>query len=184
MFKHEYRGFPGPDFAEGLLIWPKRSSGSGSNFADVWTNLAERDATLADRDVTAAEPDATVTTERAGRMPAEGEAQGGTAGRSGRPMQQASVGSLCRSQTTINMLPRRLSCRHNSMRVPKFDGRGQLHLWSHRFQTFLTARGLIGAFEPTSDPIRIAGGLGGMEERNRSIYRHGKQRDEKCEKAW
>ena len=55
------------------------------------------------------------------------------------------------------------------MRVPKFDGRSQLHLWSSRFQTFLTARSLIGALEPTSNPIRIAGGLGGMEERNRSV---------------
>ena len=125
-------------------------------------NLAERDATLANRD-------ATVATERALRMSAEEAAQGVTAGRSGRPIQQtgaqASVGQpvpepYYRHQTPAALI---LSSQ-NSMRAPKFDGRSQLHLWSHKFQTFLTARGLIEALEPTSDRIRIAGGLGGMEE--------------------
>ena len=153
--------------------------------AEVTTNLAERDATLADRDATLADRDATVATERALRMSAEAAAQGDTAGRSGRPIQQASVGQPVPEPDYRHQTPPALILSsQNSMRVPKFDGRSQLHLWSHRFQTFLTARGLIGALEPTSDPIRIAGGLGGMEERNRSIYLHGQQRVEKCEKAW
>ena len=58
------------------------------------------------------------------------------------------------------------------------------YLWSHIFQTFLTARGLIGVLAPTSDSIQIVVGLGGMEERNRSINLHGQQKVEKCEKAW
>ena len=128
--------------------------------AEVTNNLAERHATLADRDATVAERDATVATERALRMPAEAAAQGGTAGRSGRPMQKASVGQPVPEPDYCHQTPPALivSSSQNRMRVPKFDGRGQLHLWSHRFQTFLTARGLIGAPEPTSDPIRIAGG--------------------------
>ena len=139
--------------------------------AEVTTNLAERDATLADRD-------ATVATERALRMSAEAAAQGDTAGRSGRPIQQtgaqASVGQPVPEPDYRHQTPPALILSsQNSMRVPKFDGRSQLHLWSHRFQPFLTARGLIGALEPTSDPIRIAGSFGGVEERNRSIYLHG-----------
>ena len=44
--------------------------------------------------------------------------------------------------------------------------------------------GLIGALEPTRNPIQIVGGLGGMKEHNRPVNLHGQQRVEKCEKAW
>ena len=141
-------------------------------------NLAERNATMAERDVTLA-------AERALRLSAEAGVQERTGGRSGQPMQQATAGQPVPEQGYRNQTPSSLVLSsHNSMRVPKFDGRSQLHLWPSRFQTFLTARGLIGALEPTSDPNRIAGGLGGMEERNRSVYRHGQQSVEKCDKAW
>ena len=92
-------------------------------------------------------------------------AQGDTAGRSGQPIQQASDKQPVPEPDYRHHTPPALILSQNSMQVHKFYGRGQLHLWSHIFQTFLTARGLIWALEPTSDPIRIAGGLGGMEER-------------------
>ena len=72
----------------------------------------------------------------------------------------------------------------NGMRVPKLIDGQKLHLWSSRFQDFLTARGLIGTIEPESDPIRVAEGSGGMAERDRLIYRYGQEKVEKCEKAW
>ena len=53
-----------------------------------------------------------------------------------------------------------------------------------KFQAFLTSRGLISAPEPASDPIRVAGGLVSMAERDQSIYRHGQERVDNCEKAW
>ena len=68
-------------------------------------------------------------------------------------------------------------------RVSRCDGKN-VHLWSGRFQSFLTARNLISALEPTPDIIRIAGALGGTAERERSIYPHGLEKVEKCEKAW
>ena len=147
--------------------------------------LPQRNATLAEQDTTVAERDAALSAERALRMSAEAAVQSATAGGSGRPMQQASAGQPVPEPDYRHHLtpPALILSSQNSMRVPKFNGRSQLHLWSHRFQAFSKARGLIGALEPTSDPIRIAGGLGGMEERNRSIYFHGKQRVEKCEKA-
>ena len=36
----------------------------------------------------------------------------------------------------------------------------------------------------TSDPIRVAGCLCGMAERDRLIYRYGPEKVEKCENAW
>lgn len=63
------------------------------------------------------------------------------------------------------------------MRVLKFDGH-KVHLWSGRFQTFLTGRGSSNALESTSDPMRIAGSLGGMAEHDRLIYPHGQERAE------
>ena len=48
----------------------------------------------------------------------------------------------------------------NHMRVPKFDEQN-VHLWSSRLQASSTIQELIHALEPTSHPIRIAGGLGG-----------------------
>ena len=98
--------------------------------AEVTTNLAERDATLTDRD-------ATVATEKALRVSAGAAAQGDHAGRSWRPIQQASVGQPVPEPNYRHQTPQPLILSsQNSMRVPKFDGRGQLHLWSHRFQTF------------------------------------------------
>ena len=72
----------------------------------------------------------------------------------------------------------------NGMRVPKFIDGLNLHLWSSRFQTFLTARGLIVTIEPTCNPILVAGGSGGMAVRDRLIPRYGQEKVEKCEKAW
>ena len=51
----------------------------------------------------------------------------------------------------------------NNMRVPRFEGT-RVYMWSSTFQAFLTVRGLISTLEPTSDPIRVSGGLGGMAE--------------------
>ena len=72
----------------------------------------------------------------------------------------------------------------NGVRVPKFIDGQTLHMWSSRFRAFLTARGLIGTIEPTSDPIRVAGGSGGTAERDRLIYRYEQEKMERCEKAW
>ena len=69
----------------------------------------------------------------------------------------------------------------NGMRVLEFIDGQTLHLWLSRFQAFLTARGLIGTIEPTSDPIRVAGHSRGMAERHRLIYRHEPEKVEKCE---
>ena len=70
------------------------------------------------------------------------------------------------------------------MRFPQFDGHGQLRLWLSRMEIFLTARRLIAALELTSNPIRTIGGLGGMEEGNRSVNLHRQLRVKLCEKAW
>ena len=146
--------------------------------AVVTTYLAERDATLIERD-------ATPPTERALRISAEAAAQGDTAGRSGRPIQQASVAQPMPEPDYRHQIPPALMLSsQNSMRVLKFDLGSQLRLWSHRLQNVFDGAGSDRGIEPTNNPIRIAGGLGAMEERNRSIYPHGQQKVEKCEKAW
>ena len=99
-------------------------------------------------------------------------------------MQQASARQPVPEQSYRIPTGPSLIMSQNSMRVPKFDGSSQLHLWSSKLQAYLTARGVIDALETTSDPIRIAGVLGGMTERDRSVHRHGQEKVEKCEKAW
>ena len=47
----------------------------------------------------------------------------------------------------------------------------------------MTARGSISTMEPTSDTIRVPGRLGDIAEHDRSVYRFGKDRLEKCKKA-
>lgn len=59
-----------------------------------------------------------------------------------------------------------------------------IYMWLNIFQYFSSAQGLIEALKPTSDPIRIVGGIGEREERKQSVYSHGQQCVEKCEKAW
>ena len=71
----------------------------------------------------------------------------------------------------------------HSMRVPRFEGK-KVHVWPRRFQYFLTARNLISELERTPDPIKMAGGLRFMAEQERSIYRHGLEKVEKCVNAW
>lgn len=119
-----------------------------------------------------------IPTERAAResaevtTTAEPTARKGTGGRSEQQQDYRS-----QAGTSLIMV-------QNSMRVPKIDGSSQLHvLWPRKFQNFLSARGLIETLEPTSDPLRIAGGVRVMGERNQSVFRHGQQRAEKCEKA-
>ena len=107
-------------------------------------------------------------------MAAEAEVQEVTDRRCGHPIQQASTGQPVPEQGYRNQIPPSpLLSSKRSMRVTKFDGHDQQHLYSSRFQTFLTARGLIETFEPTRKTIRIVGGLTGMEDRNRSINLHG-----------
>ena len=66
------------------------------------------------------------------------------------------------------------------MRAPKLIDGQTLHLRLSRFQTFLTTRGLIGTLEPTRDPIRVAGDLMDIAERDLLIYRYGPEKVEKC----
>ena len=82
---------------------------------EVSINLAQRDATLAERDATVAERDAALSVERALRMSAEAAVQSGTAGRSGRPMQQASAGQPVLEPDYRHLqTPRRSSCRRKT----------------------------------------------------------------------
>lgn len=124
------------------------------------------------------ERDAARVAERAASESARGSGYGGYR-REARPAHEAaSVPAQkvpepgYRSQTGTS-----LTISENNMRVLKFDGH-KVHLWSGRFQTFLTGRGSINALESTSDPMRIAGSLGGMAEPDRLIYRSGEERVE------
>lgn len=118
-----------------------------------------------------------IPTERAARESAEATktteatAREGTGGRS-----EKQQGYRCQAGTSLIMI-------QSSMRAPKFNGRSQLHVWSRKCLYFWSARGSIETLEPTSNPIRIAGGVWGMEERNQSVFRHGQRRAEKCEEA-
>ena len=116
------------------------------------------------------------TTEKALRTAAEAEVQEATGRRSVYLIQHASTGQPLPEQGYRDQVPPHLLPSQNSMRVPEFDGHGQLHLWSSRIQTFMKARRLMGVLEPTSNPIRIVGGVRGMEERNRSVNHHGQKR--------
>ena len=69
------------------------------------------------------------------------------------------------------------------MRLPKIIDGQKLHFLPSNFKSLLTARGFVSALEPTGDPIRAAEGSGGMAARDRSVYRHGKERVKKREKA-
>ena len=87
-------------------------------------------------------------------------------------VQQAEQGYRNHTGTSLFM-------SQNGMRVAKFIHGQKLHLWSSRFQAFLTARGLIGTIDPTSDPILVAGGSGGMADHDQLIYRYGQEKMEK-----
>ena len=87
-------------------------------------------------------------------------------------------------QSYRNNTGMRLFMSQNGMRGPMFIYRQPLHLWSSRFQAFLTARGFIGTIELTSDPCRVAGGSGGMAQRDRLICRYGPEKVKKCQTAW
>lgn len=67
------------------------------------------------------------------------------------------------------------------MRVAKFDGRSQLHLWSINSPSYLSAQD---STEAQNDLNRAAGGIGGREERTHDVNSHGQQHVEKFEKAW
>ena len=121
---------------------------------------------------------------QATREASEAEAKEPIDGRSEPALQQQRVQVQQAEQVYRNHTGMSLIMSQNGMRVPKFIDGQKLHLWSSRFQAFLTARGLIGTIEPTSDPIRVAGSLRCMAERDRLIYRYGQEKVEKCEKAW
>ena len=86
--------------------------------------------------------------------------------------------------TAATPVPTSLVRSQNVTRVPKVIDGHKLLLWSSRIQAFLTARDLIGTFDPTSYPSRAAGGLGGMAERDRLMSRYGPEKVEKCENSW
>ena len=116
------------------------------------------------------ETDAKIESERVARKAAEAVAKEAIERRSEPALQQPRVKVQQAEQGYRNHNGMSLFMSQNGMRVPKFIDGQTLHLWSSRFQAFLTARGLIGTIEPTSDPIRVAGGLGGMAELDRVIY--------------
>ena len=121
---------------------------------------------------------------KATREASEAAAKEAIDGRNESALQQPRVQVQQAEQGYRNHTGMSLFMSQNDKRVPKFIDGQKLHLWSSRFEAFLTARGLIGTIEPTSDPIRVAGGSGGMAELDRLIYRYGQEKVEKCAKAW
>ena len=81
---------------------------------------------------------------QATREASEAEAKEPIDGRSEPALQQQRVQVQQAEQVYRNHTGMSLIMSQNGMRVPKFIDGQTLHLWSSRFQAFLTARGLIG----------------------------------------
>ena len=128
------------------------------------------------------ETDAKIESEGATRKAVEAVTKEAIERRSEPALQQPRVKVQQAEQGYRNHNGMSLFMSQNGMRVPKFIDGQTLHLWSSRFQAFLTARGLIGTIESTSDPTRVTGGSGGMAERDRLIYRYGPEKVETCER--
>lgn len=98
-------------------------------------------------------------------------------------MKQASAGQPVSDQGSRSHTDPSLILSQNSMRVP---GRKAKFTCCGRVVSKLSSRpgGLVHALEPAGDPIKIAGGVGGMAERDRSIYHHEQENVDKCGKAW
>lgn len=76
----------------------------------------------------------------------------GAGGRGEQPIQQPSAGEQVLEQDHRRQTGTSLTMSQNRMRVPRFGG-PKIHVRSGRFQYFLTARGLVNALEPASDPF-------------------------------
>ena len=125
------------------------------------------------------ETDAKIESEGATRKAVEAVTKEAIERRSEPALQQPRVKVQQAEQGYRNHNGMSLFMSQNGMRVPKFIDGQTLHLWSSRFQAFLTARGLIGTIDPTSDPILVAGGSGGMADHDQLIYRYGQEKMEK-----